>query len=185
MHDTGKAWALLMPNYVATKLYFTSIASTLLQQESFSAEPFFLVPTIKYDYVHPEGTGHSSSPFFSIWYIHMANDTKRVLAWWDKLLSKKVCLFCFVFFPPVTMCCDSYAQPCMLMLAGHVICTPSALCVRAARKPVCPHWQASKPETAKKDAQRGMCNLAPNFISVSSRMQIHVSKLDARNEASY
>ena len=79
--DSGKAWALLMPNYVANKSYFLDQVSSMgSSRESVglrpssgslfhfsivfrnlcslnSDMPFFVVPDIKYEFSHPEGTG--------------------------------------------------------------------------------------------------------------------------------
>jgi hypothetical protein len=73
---SNKPWALLLPNYVATKSYY---AETLLKSSSSSGnkpQPFFVVPTLKqgsvietYQFAHPEGTGHAVSPFDSFWIV--------------------------------------------------------------------------------------------------------------------
>ncbi|PNH10568.1 hypothetical protein TSOC_002695 [Tetrabaena socialis] len=73
---SGKPWCLLMPNYVATKAYFGQLqdaASTPPLQR-----PFFLTPHARYSYDHPEGTGHTESPFFSIWYVCLGAHTEGV-----------------------------------------------------------------------------------------------------------
>lgn len=54
-----------------------------------SSAAFYLVPDTKYEYFHPEGTGHSSSPFDSIWFCHLGKDSSRVLAWWEKMQKSK------------------------------------------------------------------------------------------------
>ncbi|KAG1671460.1 hypothetical protein FOA52_003118 [Chlamydomonas sp. UWO 241] len=93
--DSGKPWALLMPNYVANKQYYSDEA------EQHPSAPFFLVgstgrarmatqvPKTKYEYEHPSGKGKESSPFFSIWFVHLGDDNPRVLSWWEKLAAKK------------------------------------------------------------------------------------------------
>jgi hypothetical protein len=53
-----KPYFLLMPAYVATKQYMRSALPDL----------FFLIPSIEYQYHHPENTGKDSSPFTSLWY---------------------------------------------------------------------------------------------------------------------
>jgi hypothetical protein len=53
-------------------------------------KPFFIVPDVKYDYSHPDATGHDSSPFFSIWSVYLGRNTAKTFNWWDKLLSRKV-----------------------------------------------------------------------------------------------
>ena len=50
-----------MPAYVATKQYYTTLAR--------GARPFFIVPRDKYEFAHPEGTGHETSPFFGVWFV--------------------------------------------------------------------------------------------------------------------
>jgi len=66
---SGKPWLLLLPNYVATKEYFSNAVS---KGDSNSALPFFVVPQTRYDYQHPEGTGHAQSPFVSFWFIGLS-----------------------------------------------------------------------------------------------------------------
>ncbi len=100
---TGKPFALLMPNYVANKSYFKAAvqgqASSAAVREDQTAErgdeagpstsgrppsaaaaaltdPFFVVPAVKYEYHHPEDTGHDSSPFFSIWCARIEGDPR-------------------------------------------------------------------------------------------------------------
>jgi hypothetical protein len=53
-----KPYFLLMPAYVATKQYMRSALPDL----------FFLIPSVEYQYHHPENTGKDSSPFASLWY---------------------------------------------------------------------------------------------------------------------
>ncbi|GLC44227.1 hypothetical protein PLESTB_000754800 [Pleodorina starrii] len=71
---SGKPWALLLPNYVATKAYFSELLDTSCTAPS--QRPFFLTPRVRYSYDHPEGTGHTESPFFSIWYIGLGEHTE-------------------------------------------------------------------------------------------------------------
>jgi hypothetical protein len=89
-----KPWLLLMPNYVATKDYYhqTISALDLSQRASTStghiSSPFYIVPTSKYEYLHPTGAGKSSSPFFSIWYVYLCQEhTGKIYHWMDKKLS--------------------------------------------------------------------------------------------------
>ncbi|KAG2428238.1 hypothetical protein HYH02_014420 [Chlamydomonas schloesseri] len=73
---SGKPWALLLPNYVATKAYYAELieaAGTPPQQR-----PFYLTPITRYAYEHPEGTGHAESPFYSIWYVGLGQHTEAV-----------------------------------------------------------------------------------------------------------
>ena len=66
---SGKPWALLLPNYVATKQYY--MAAVAKQGGGLGQQPFYIVPQrgLKYQYTHPEGTGHSDSPFDSFWFV--------------------------------------------------------------------------------------------------------------------
>ncbi len=82
---SAKPWALLMPNYVATKAYFFSAINgekKKLVSPQRAGHPFFIVPTLsleagrrklaRYQFTHPDGTGHSDSPFDSFWFIDIA-----------------------------------------------------------------------------------------------------------------
>ncbi|GFR45479.1 hypothetical protein Agub_g6822 [Astrephomene gubernaculifera] len=71
-----RPWALLLPNYVATKAYFSELLTATATPAS--QRPFFLTPRVRYSYDHPEGTGHAESPFFSIWYVGLGPLTEAV-----------------------------------------------------------------------------------------------------------
>eukprot|EP00750_Incisomonas_marina_P000785 INCI10586.1.p1 GENE.INCI10586.1~~INCI10586.1.p1 ORF type:complete len:307 (-),score=69.47 INCI10586.1:180-977(-) len=58
-----RPWLLAMPIYVAKKAWWKAATSSL------KFPPVYLVPKKKYEYNHPEGTGHSTSPFESCWFI--------------------------------------------------------------------------------------------------------------------
>ncbi|KXZ51381.1 hypothetical protein GPECTOR_12g343 [Gonium pectorale] len=73
---SGKPWALLLPNYVATKAYFSSLLADTATPPP--QRPFFLTPRVRYTYDHPEGTGHAESPFYSIWYVGLGSHTEAV-----------------------------------------------------------------------------------------------------------
>jgi hypothetical protein len=45
---------------------------------------FFLIPSEKYVYHHPEGTGYGTSPFFSIWYICFGESSSEAYEWMQK-----------------------------------------------------------------------------------------------------
>ena len=60
----GRPWALLLPAYVATKRYFGQALSA-----GGCPPPLFLLPGKRYEYSHPEGTGHAQSPFESLWIV--------------------------------------------------------------------------------------------------------------------
>jgi hypothetical protein len=78
---TGKPFLLLMPCYVASKQYFKQI---ILNHDNNNyddngnhndsgnnddATMFYIVPHVQYQYSHPDGTGHATSPFDSMWFV--------------------------------------------------------------------------------------------------------------------
>jgi hypothetical protein len=70
---------LLMPNYVASRSYYQRILGT-------SAEDVgYLLPSISYEYEHPEGTGHEIPPFSSLWFCGVGKDrVKELKEYWDQ-----------------------------------------------------------------------------------------------------
>jgi hypothetical protein len=71
--STGKPWAMLVPNYVANKQYFREAV------EGAKGTLLYLVPGNKYEFAHPEGTGHETSPFFSLWFVFLPEADAGVL----------------------------------------------------------------------------------------------------------
>lgn len=72
--ESARPWLLLMPNYVALKAYFkSSLATSVESTGGAGAGPtttvFYVSPHQKYEYEHPEGTGHETSPFHSLWFV--------------------------------------------------------------------------------------------------------------------
>mmetsp|Transcript_21990 Transcript_21990/g.53220 ORF Transcript_21990/g.53220 Transcript_21990/m.53220 type:complete len:392 (+) Transcript_21990:92-1267(+) len=71
----GRPFFLLMPNYVAMKEYFRKI---VLDDEDASDSRRFQTlyiapsPNHPYEYEHPEGTGHQTSPFASVWFCGLS-----------------------------------------------------------------------------------------------------------------
>mmetsp|Transcript_20535 Transcript_20535/g.37045 ORF Transcript_20535/g.37045 Transcript_20535/m.37045 type:complete len:423 (+) Transcript_20535:145-1413(+) len=63
----GRPFFLLMPNYIAMKEYFRKI---VLDGGSKKMDTFYIAPSSNhpYEYEHPEGTGHNTSPFASVWF---------------------------------------------------------------------------------------------------------------------
>ncbi len=65
---------ILMPNYVALKEYFRSTISNPLNNNNNNNDDddpldiFYILPSVPYEYDHPDGTGHEISPFASIWF---------------------------------------------------------------------------------------------------------------------
>lgn len=65
----GRPFFLLMPNYIAARDYFRRLLSSNPQ-----AGVVYVIPSTPYEYDHPEGTGHATSPFDSIWYCGIPAD---------------------------------------------------------------------------------------------------------------
>lgn len=81
--ESGKPWFLLMPNYVASKPYYSSIINPT------GLKPFYLCPVKRYTYLPPKGlrlkkassTQKKTSPFVSFWYCCGVDDgTTNALA---------------------------------------------------------------------------------------------------------
>lgn len=71
LKNHGKPFFLLMPNYIAMKEYFRK---TVLDCGSGSKrlQTFYITPSVKYEYDHPDGTGHQTSPFASVWFCGLS-----------------------------------------------------------------------------------------------------------------
>lgn len=84
----GKPWLLLMPNYIANKEYYrkavTQRAGAAVTERAGAASgaslPFYVVPGARYEYGHPEGTGHETSPFDSMWYVQLGEWTDNIFS---------------------------------------------------------------------------------------------------------
>ena len=74
--NADRPFFCLMPSYVANRKYYKDLISEK-QNTSKMYKHFFVVPKTRYEYNHPENTGHETSPFFSIWFC--GNVSKRVL----------------------------------------------------------------------------------------------------------
>jgi len=72
---------LLLPSYIATKNYFAKVLHLESNEGEFEKKNIqkdtrtwkFFVPSKKYSYDHPEGTGYNNSPFFSLWFLFFPN----------------------------------------------------------------------------------------------------------------
>mmetsp|Transcript_15749 Transcript_15749/g.26291 ORF Transcript_15749/g.26291 Transcript_15749/m.26291 type:complete len:310 (+) Transcript_15749:81-1010(+) len=81
LSQSDKPFCLLLPVYVATKSYWREfVASEKVKKEGKSSTSsktgispqlteLYLLPSISYEYNHPEGTGKDIPPFFSSWFI--------------------------------------------------------------------------------------------------------------------
>jgi hypothetical protein len=81
--DSAKPFALLLPNYVATKQHYRTAMAPLI---SSGRRPLYVVPTSRYQYLHPDGTGKPMSPFASIWYVHFGDLTDQIATAWQRQL---------------------------------------------------------------------------------------------------
>ena len=83
--ESGACFFWLVPNYtILKKWYKETTAST--------KGLFYAVPTATYTYDHPEGTGHLSAPFSSIWVCHGGTLAPSLLGQWKHALQgKKPC----------------------------------------------------------------------------------------------
>jgi len=86
LKSNGRAFFLLMPNYVSTKDYFKKITTAKTIQIIYIA-PSSNCP---YEYIHPEGTGHEKSPFESVWFcgVSGSEDMKALKDAFVKFHSK-------------------------------------------------------------------------------------------------
>mmetsp|Transcript_18289 Transcript_18289/g.39530 ORF Transcript_18289/g.39530 Transcript_18289/m.39530 type:complete len:249 (-) Transcript_18289:63-809(-) len=68
LKNYGRSFFLLMPNYIAMKEYFRKI---VLDEK---IQIFYITPSPNhpYEYEHPEGTGHQTSPFASVWFCGLS-----------------------------------------------------------------------------------------------------------------
>jgi hypothetical protein len=73
-----RPWALLVPAYCVTKGWYQSLIRDYLTPAS---EPFFIVPSTTYEYEHPTGKGHATSPFESCWIVSAWDRTEELFAW--------------------------------------------------------------------------------------------------------
>ena len=75
LKSLGIPFFLLMPNYVASKQYFRKL---VLEEK---IQNIFVAPSSSrpYEYDHPEGTGHESSPFQSVWFCGFSQDISTKL----------------------------------------------------------------------------------------------------------
>ncbi|KAL3939495.1 MAG: hypothetical protein SGBAC_005801 [Bacillariaceae sp.] len=81
--EEGRAFFLLMPNYVAAKSYFR----TLLNGKGCMDDVAYVVPPSPYEYDHPEGTGYEVPPFNSLWFVGIGKEKIRQMqeTWQQKV----------------------------------------------------------------------------------------------------
>jgi hypothetical protein len=69
LRSNGRPFFILLPNYVAAKDYYRRLLNANQQER----DVVYVIPSNPYEYDHPEGTGHASSPFDSIWYCGLGS----------------------------------------------------------------------------------------------------------------
>lgn len=72
-HD--KIFFILLPAYVAGREYYRN----LLDQHRAHEAIAYLIPPLDYAYHHPQGTGHDTSPFGSLWFCGIGRERCRRL----------------------------------------------------------------------------------------------------------
>jgi hypothetical protein len=83
LRTNGRSFFILMPNYVAARNYFRR-----LLQSNPQSGVVYVIPSTPYEYDHPEGTGHTVSPFDSIWFCGIGADrVGNVQMAWNKYLN--------------------------------------------------------------------------------------------------
>lgn len=78
LRSKGRPFFILMPNYVAARDYYRR----LLAADQQEANVVYVIPSNPYQYSHPEGTGHASSPFDSIWYCGVGS--RNIVTHWNE-----------------------------------------------------------------------------------------------------
>ena len=77
LRTTGKPFFLLMPNYVASRDYYRTREQ---------GDVMYLIPSIPYEYTHPEGTGKDLPPFVSLWYCGIPDTIRQpMIQYWNNL----------------------------------------------------------------------------------------------------
>mmetsp|Transcript_9295 Transcript_9295/g.10808 ORF Transcript_9295/g.10808 Transcript_9295/m.10808 type:complete len:369 (-) Transcript_9295:111-1217(-) len=81
--EEHRSFFILMPNYIACRDHFRStiMKSSNTDKKMRSNEKhtdpmdiLYVIPSVPYEYDHPEGTGKEISPFASIWYCGVPRD---------------------------------------------------------------------------------------------------------------
>jgi hypothetical protein len=79
LQQEKRPFFLLMPNYVAARSYYRRILGALVDDVA------YLIPSVPYEYEHPEGTGHEISPFASLWFCGVGKEKiQQLKSDWEK-----------------------------------------------------------------------------------------------------
>jgi hypothetical protein len=68
-----KPFLLVLPAYTATKSYWREFTASVPRNSSF----MYIMPRASYTYDHPEGTGKTTPPFYSAWFVGGFEDMER------------------------------------------------------------------------------------------------------------
>ena len=68
---------LLLPAYVVKKQWYREAVEALPEAH----RPFFVLPRVRYEYDHPTGKGHETSPFDSLWIVFAFGATEALAQW--------------------------------------------------------------------------------------------------------
>jgi hypothetical protein len=71
----NRPFFVLMPNYVAAREYYRKQVEK--EGDGIQEDVVYLLPSTPYEYDHPEGTGHTVSPFASIWYCGIGRERAK------------------------------------------------------------------------------------------------------------
>jgi hypothetical protein len=78
LKKNNRPFFVLMPNYVAAREYYRKQVEK--EGDDDQEDVVYLLPSTPYEYDHPEGTGHTVSPFASIWYCGIGKERVKELA---------------------------------------------------------------------------------------------------------
>ena len=82
-----RPFAILMPNYVAARQYFRGyiIDASRFAKGKEKEDVVYLLPSTRYEYDHPEGTGLVESPFQSMWFLGVGGQhVDRIADFWKQ-----------------------------------------------------------------------------------------------------
>jgi len=87
--EQRKPFFLLMPNYVASREYYRrriGVQQQTQEGHNIDEDIVYLIPSVPYEYDHPEGTGKEVSPFASLWFCGMGKEkAKQAKEYWESI----------------------------------------------------------------------------------------------------
>jgi hypothetical protein len=72
---------ILMPSYTATKQYYRQLLDRGVGGDSCGI--VYVVPSVSYQYDHPENTGKETSPFESMWFCGGVKNVESLKEYWE------------------------------------------------------------------------------------------------------